>query len=327
MYEEKYFLKNKQHIFDEFEFKNGSIIENANVDYGVVGTPKYDEEGNIINAVLFCHNFHGNYSKIADMEYLSDESFAFRDEYFFISITSLGFHGSCSPSSSGLNNDFPNYEIEDLVNFQRQLLKEKFPNIKKLKGIIGYSLGGFIALGWSILYPDDIDFVVHLDSSFKAHGYVYIFANLVNRAIDQSSEYLSNTYDESISKMLIFISQLHYLMSFSSYYLNELSNEEIDVSIDSFAEDILFLDIYDIKCCNDFLISFDLESQLDKIKCKLLVVSSNSTNYFNLKHDSLPLHEAVEDSQMLSFDLTEDSKDSDKLRNIESEIKKFMDSA
>ena len=53
MYNERYFLKHEQHFFDQFEFENGFIMENVKVDYGVFGTPKYDDEGNIINAILF----------------------------------------------------------------------------------------------------------------------------------------------------------------------------------------------------------------------------------------------------------------------------------
>ena len=141
MFEEKYFLKYNQYFLEEFQFKNGFIIENAKVDYGIVGTPKYDDEGNIINAILFCHNFNGNYSTLSSVNQASEEIFVLKDEYFFISITSLGIPESCCPSTSGLNNNFPDYEIEDLVNFQRQFISEKFPNIKKLKAIIGYSFG------------------------------------------------------------------------------------------------------------------------------------------------------------------------------------------
>ena len=242
MFEEQHFLKNNQHFLKEFQFKNGFVIENAKVDYGVVGTPKYDDEGNIINAILFCHHFDGNYSTISNINHTNEEIIIFKEEYFFISITSLGMPESCSPSTSGLNNNFPDYEIEDLVNFQRQFLNEKFPNIKKLKSIIGYSLGGFIALGWSIFFPDEMDSIVQLDSSFKSQGYKYVYANLANRIIDQSSEYLDDMYNESISKMLILISQIRYLMSFPRDYLNTISNEEIDLSIGNFAEDILFLD-------------------------------------------------------------------------------------
>ena len=218
MFDEKYFLKNNQYFLEEFQFKNGFVLENAKVDYGIVGTPKYDDDGNIINAILFCHHFGGNYSTISNINHATEEIMVLKEEYFFISVTSLGMPESCSPSTSGLNNNFPDYEIEDLVNFQRQFLNEKFPNIKKLKAIVGYSLGGFIALGWSIFYPDEMDCIIQLDSSFKSQGYKYVYANLANRIIDQSSEYLDDMYNESISKMLIFISQIRYLMSFPMDY-------------------------------------------------------------------------------------------------------------
>lgn len=327
MYEEKYFLKNEQHFFDQFEFKNGYIIENAKVDYGFFGTPKYDDEGNIINAVLFCHNFEGNYSKISDFNALTDRDKVFdKDEYFFISITSLGFPESCSPSTSGLNHNFPNYEIEDLVEFQRRLLKEKFPNIKKLNGIFGFSIGGFIALAWSIYYPDDMDYIILLNSSFKSQGHRYVFACLANRIIGQSSQYALDIYDESIAKVLIFISQIHYLMSFSKDYLNNLPIFDIDLSIDAFAEEILFIDVYDIKFCNDFIMSYNLEDELDKIKCKLLIIAADYTNYYVSKYDSVPLHEAVEGSKYLSIDMGDDLDITDHLYKVERDIKDFVDS-
>lgn len=100
----------KQHFFNQFEFKNGFIIENAKVDYGVVGTPKYDDECNITNAIIFCHNLEGDYSSLSNLNSLTDKNKVFdKEKYFFISITSLGFPGSCSPSGSGLNHNFPNY--------------------------------------------------------------------------------------------------------------------------------------------------------------------------------------------------------------------------
>lgn len=326
MFDERYFLKKNQYFLEEFQFKNGRVIENAKVDYGVVGTPKYDDDGNIINAILFCHNFNGYYSTINSINQATEEIFVLKDEYFFISITSLGISESCSPSITGLNNNFPDYEIEDLVNFQRQFLKEKFPNIKKLKAIVGYSFGGFIALGWSIFYPDEMDCIIQLDSSFKSQGYKYVYANLANRIIEQSSEDLDDMYNESISKMLILISQIQYLMSFPRDYLNSISNDEIDLSIDTFAEEILFLDIYDMKYFNNFLMSYNLESELHKIKCKLLIISLNRTNYYVPEFDAIPLHEMVEDSKYLSFKLNFDSDNNKNILNVVLEIKKFINS-
>lgn len=326
MYNNKNFLRNEQHFFDDFEFVNGQVLENARVSYGFIGTPKYDEDGNITNAILFCHNFQGDYSTITDFGPLTGENKVFnKDDYFFISITSLGFHGSVCPSDSGLKRDFPEYSIDDLVNFQRRLLREKFPNIKKLKGIFGYSLGGYIALSWAINFPDEMDFIIHMKSSYKVQGYKYVYAKLSNEIIESSQQYVSELYDKSSSKDLILVSQIHYLMNFSIDHICKMSNDDFDFSIENLMEEILFYDIFDIKACNDFILTVNLEEDLDKIKCKTLIIGVNNTNYYVPGYDSIPIHEAIKHSEYILLDVDKPN-DLDYLNKIEVDIKRFMDS-
>ena len=321
----RYYLKNEHHIFDEFEFKNGRVLNNVHVDYGVMGTPKYDEEGNIVNAIMFCHTFEGDYSSLSDIHLLIDENKVLsKEEYFFISITSLGFPESCSPSTTGLKDLFPEYEIEDLINFKRQLIKEKFQNIKRFHGIIGIAFGGYEALGWSVFYPDEMDFVIHFASSFKNDGYKYIYAKLANDIIESSPQYFSEVYDESISKVLISLSQLHYLVTFSMNYFNKMSIDEIDLTMDSFADRGLFYDIYDIKIRNDFLKTYNLENYLDRIKSKALIVSVDNNNYYTPEYDSIPLHNAVENSELIFLDMGDEPNELEHLYKIEEDIKRFL---
>ena len=42
-------------FFDEFEFESGAVLKDVKVEYFLTGTPKYDEEGNITNMVLYFH--------------------------------------------------------------------------------------------------------------------------------------------------------------------------------------------------------------------------------------------------------------------------------
>lgn len=44
-----------KHVLDEFEFETGDIIHDVEVEYTTRRTPKYDRQGNISNAVIFCH--------------------------------------------------------------------------------------------------------------------------------------------------------------------------------------------------------------------------------------------------------------------------------
>lgn len=325
MNDERYFLKNEHHTFEEFEFSNGSVLRDVAVDYGTIGTPKYDDEGNIVNAIMFCHSFEGNYSSIGDFHQLigRDKLLNF-DDYFFISITSLGFPQSCAPSTTGLRYEFPQYGIDDLVNFKRQFMKEKFPNIKKMKGILGFSFGGYEALAWAAFYPDEMEFVIHFGSSYKNAGYKYIFAKLANNIIESSPHYYSDIYDESMSNVLISISQLHYLISFSKNYFNKMSVDEVDVTMENFVDVSLFYDIYDIKFRNDFLVEFNLENDLENVKCKLLIVSIDNNNYYSPEYDSMPILDFVEGSELVVLDIGDEPNELNYIYRIEDEINEFL---
>ena len=168
------------YTLDEFEFENGSVLKDVDVEYYIMGTPKYDDEGNIDNAVIYCHNYNGNCFSIKEFQKLTADGGPFdKTEYCIISITSLGFPGSCSPSSTGLNLNFPSFSINDAVNFKKQFLKE-FLNIEKVLGVTGRGLGGYVVYAWACEYPDDMEFIIVCDSSFRTGGYRYV----ISRAID-----------------------------------------------------------------------------------------------------------------------------------------------
>ena len=45
----------------EFKFNNGKVLENQTVEYMTMGTPQYDDEGHITNAIIYFHGTSGNY--------------------------------------------------------------------------------------------------------------------------------------------------------------------------------------------------------------------------------------------------------------------------
>lgn len=295
-YNEKY-----SYSMDSFEFQYGRVLEDVEVAYSTYGTPKYDDEGNITNAILFFSTFKGEYSFLRKShEYILNNSDFTGDEFYFIVVTPLGVPGSCSPSTTGLKYNFPNYDYMDLINFQRQFLAEKF-KIKKILGLVGEGLGGFHVLAWACEYPDDMEFIFVVNTSFKFGGYKYILAKSVESIIDAIDDYYSDEYSVTKTKSLVAITTLIFAHSSSRVAFNKLANGEIEAILEDFIDEGLFLDIYDIKYQNDAQMQFDVEDKLSNIKAKSLFVSTNG-NYFDYEMDMLPFKELVNDSIVLKQD-------------------------
>lgn len=287
---------------DSFEFEYGRVLENVEVFYSTYGTPKYDDEGYIVNAILFFSTFKGSYSFLTEShQYILNNSGFIGNEFYFIVINSLGSPDSCSPSTTDLKFNFPNYTYFDLVNFQRQFLAEKF-KIKKILGLIGEGYGAFQVLTWACEYPDDMEFIFVVNSAAKISGYKFIIAKVIDNIIDSIDDFYSEDYSVSKTKSLVAINTLIFAHSSSKIVFDNLNNDEIDVILEDFIDEGLFLDIYDIKFHNDALMQFNIEDRLSNIKAKSLFVSTDTSHYFDFETDMVPFKELIKDSIVIHQD-------------------------
>ncbi len=308
------------HEMESFEFISGKLLENVNVEYWVNGTPKYDDEGNITNAIVYCPTLKGGNSILAKTH---DIVYSNINDYLFIKITPLGAPNSCSPSSTGLMHNFPHYTLKDRVNFKRQFLEEKF-NIKKVMGLIGEGVGGFEVYTWASEYPDEVEFIINLNSSFKTYGYRYVLLNVADAIIDSSDDFYEEGYSVSLSKQIVAVARLLFAGYFSKNIFEELSNDEIDVLMEDYVDDALFMDIHDFKYRNDCLLEYDVSDKLDNIKAKSLIMGLSDYLFFNDKNDILPLNDSIKDSKIVSFNEKENYYDEDDYSEIASEIISFL---
>lgn len=277
------------------------MIENAAVEYSTSGKPKYDDEGNIINAVIFSHTFQNTSFLGSSQEFIKHNSDFKEDDFFYINITPLGIQNSCSPSTTGLKYNFPRYSYIDEVNFKRQFLAEKF-KIKKVLGLIGEGLGGYDVLTWACEYPDEMEFIFVLNSACKTSGYRYILHKGLDNILELTDDYYSDTYNTSLTKMLVACNTFSFAHSSSKQVFSNMSNIEIDAIMDDFIDECLFTDIHDYKFQNDCILEYDVEDKLPNIKAKTLVIFNNN-NYFNIELDSQPFKDLIEDSIVLTHDL------------------------
>ncbi len=293
----------EKYIIEEFKFDYGRVLDNVQVQYVTRGTPKYDDEGNIINAFIFCHRFNGDCTSFDELNHLIGIDSALSDyDLFYISITSLGFPESCSPSTTNLKYDFPQYSIKDCVNFKRKFLSEKF-NITKVLGILGVGFGGYEAYTWACEYPDEMAFVIIGYSSFKTNGYRYIISKVIDAIIASSDDYYNgDIYSQNLSEIMVPINRLIYSQSFSKKISQNLTWREIDGFMDDFVDEALFKDVYDLKFKNDAILNYNIEDKLTNIKAKTLIVSDSENVYYTPEFDTYPLKDKIENLTLFIFD-------------------------
>ncbi|WP_298522651.1 hypothetical protein [uncultured Methanobrevibacter sp.] len=309
---------------DSFEFESGQILENVNVEYGVSGIPKYDENGNIVNAIVYCPNLYGGRSILAKHHDLIRNQDFDKNEFFFINIFSLGVPGSCSPSTTGLKYNFPSYTFKDRVNFKRQFLAEKF-NIKNCLGLIGEGFGGFEVFTWACEYPDDMEFIIVLNSSFKTYAHRYIFVKCAESIIESSEDFYTDNYSSSFSMLSVALFRLLFAGYFPTNVVENLSNDEIDALMEDYVDDGLFIDIHDFKSRNDCMLKFDVEDKLHNVKAKSLILGVEGYLFFNPQKDTLPLADLINDSKVIVFpSKTENYYDEEDYSDMGFEIISFL---
>ena len=292
----------RKHVLDEFEFENGQILHDVEVEYTTRGTPKYNEDGSITNAIIYCHRFNGNCLSIEDLHQLIGPRSELSDfNFFYISITSLGYPESCSPSTTNLKFDFPEYSIKDRVNFKRKFLAETF-NMTQVLGILGVGSGGYEAYTWACEYPDEMEFVIIGSSSFKTDGYRYITSKAVDNMINMSDAYWDTVYSEHLSKIMLSINSLIYSQYFPKKAFQNFNREELDMLMDTFVEEGSVEDIYDFKYRNNAVLNYDIEDKLSDIKAKTLIVGASEDIYFSPEFDVYPLKDKIENLEINIFD-------------------------
>lgn len=323
---EDVFIGYDKYTLNEFEFESGAVLEDVVVEFSSKGTPKFDDDGNISNAVIYCHPFNGNYSAANNLGKLLEEGAPLDlNEYFFISITSLGFPESCSPSTTDLRNDFPKYTIKDRVNFKRQFIREKF-GLTHILGVIGKGVGGYEAYSWACEYPDEMKFLIVVGSSYKTNGYRYVVSKCMESIIESSDDFYSDMYSASLSKIMVSVNRLLYSNYFSKRIFQNMSNDEIDILMDDFVDDGMFVDIFDFKYRNDAILDYNVEDKLENITAESFIISSNDDIYYTPEFDTIPLENLIGNVTVKVFKSTRSHINYNDPSILENDLKEFLDS-
>jgi homoserine O-acetyltransferase/O-succinyltransferase len=270
--------KEGSYVIKNFTFVNGETLPELRINYATWGEPKTDSAGNITNAILLCHGTAGNWQTFGP-PYWATKMYGpgqplDLNKYFIIASDTIG-SGKSSKPSDGLRMQFPKYTHTDVVKAQYLLLTEKFA-IKHLHAVIGVSFGGRQAWQWSIQYPEFMLGVVPIISS--------PFPNAGRRGMQdfQSIEILlrdptwhNGMYTEQPRNLVLATMSYTMLLDGAGHlwevaptreksfqYLSEMEKRGTG-TLD--ANDW----IYQLRVAD----GFDVYSQLDRVKAKVLVIN------------------------------------------------------
>jgi homoserine O-acetyltransferase len=142
-------------IAKDFRFHTGQVLPELRLNYVTIGAPTGEP-------VLVLHGTAGSAASMLTPAF-AGELFGpgqplDASRYFVIIPDGLGTGKSARPSD-GLRAAFPRYNYDDMVAAQYRLVTEHL-GVKRLRAIIGNSMGGMHTWIWGVKYPDAMDALV-----------------------------------------------------------------------------------------------------------------------------------------------------------------------
>ncbi|HTW30367.1 MAG TPA: alpha/beta fold hydrolase [Candidatus Sulfotelmatobacter sp.] len=152
------------YIAHNFHFKSGETLPELRLHYLTFGKPVKDASGKVTNAVLILHGTGGSgrqflAPQFADVLFGPGELLD-ATRYFIILPDNIG-HGKSSKPSDGMRAHFPQYDYDDMVAAQHELL-EKGLGVNHLRLVMGTSMGCMHSWVWGETYPEFMDALMPL---------------------------------------------------------------------------------------------------------------------------------------------------------------------
>jgi homoserine O-acetyltransferase/O-succinyltransferase len=271
-------FKQQDFYVKDFQFAAGDVLLELKLHYRTLGVPAYDRNGDIHNAVLMLHGTSGSSQQFTAPE---TADFLFQpgqpldaSKYFLILPDAIG-HGASSKPSDGLRTKFPRYTYHDIVKAQYLLVTECL-KIKRLRLILGTSMGGMQTWLWGEKHPDRMQALMPI-ACFpeRVKGRNLLWRRMLIDMIRQDPGYKNGNYTEQPANLGIAWS-LFNLMVDSPLHLQEAFADANAADATVMQTRVTALKTQD---ANDTIYEFDASYDYDpypdlgKIKAPLLVVN------------------------------------------------------
>jgi homoserine O-acetyltransferase len=143
-------------VLRDFKFRSGESLTELKIHYLTLGRPLRDSSGSIVNAVLVLHGTGGTGRQFLSPQFANvlypPGGLLDTTSTYVILPDGIG-HGRSSKPSDGLKMKFPKYDYDDMVEAQYRLVTE-YLGVKKLRLVMGTSMGGMHTWVWGETHPD-----------------------------------------------------------------------------------------------------------------------------------------------------------------------------
>jgi homoserine O-acetyltransferase/O-succinyltransferase len=272
--------KEGDYVSPDFHFKSGERMPGLRMHYATFGTPARNANGRVTNAVLLLHGTSGTGRQFLAPQFagvlFGPGQLLDVTRYYVILPDNIG-HGKSSKPSDGMHAHFPQYDYDDMVALQHELL-EKGLGIDHLRLILGTSMGCMHAWVWGETYPDFADALMPLACQpVQIAGRNRTWRKMVIDAIRDDPDWKNGEYTSQPRSALEVAADTFYIAAGAALQMqkNFPTREATDAATQDYAK--RFVADHD---ANDLLYAvnasrnYDPSPQLDKITVPVMFVNS-----------------------------------------------------
>lgn len=278
--QQKFAPTEADYVAHNFHFKSGEALPELRLHYTTLGKPERDGAGKVNNAVLILHGTGGSGHQFLSPQF-SDVLFGpgqllDANRYFIILPDNIG-HGKSIKPSDGMRAHFPQYDYDDMVAAQHELL-EKGLGVNHLRLVMGTSMGCMHSWVWGETYPEFMDAMMPLAClPVQIAGRNRLWREMVIEGIRQDPEWNNGDY-KTEPRAALEISADFLLIAGSAPLLmqkNLPTRDDADKYLDeSMKHTMATLDANDLLYAVNASRNYDPSAKLETIKTPVMFVNS-----------------------------------------------------
>jgi homoserine acetyltransferase len=318
----------------EFGGNGGVTLESLHqpplrLAYIAVGTPKRDNNGKIINAVIISPYYSGDSTFMYDFWYSGCKGNSFcqgavvgpgelidTNKYYVVFLDALGLWGTSKPSD-GLGMKFPKYSYLDYVQANYRLLKDHL-GVGKVKLATGVSMGAMQSYIWAVLHPEFVEAIMPIGGITATDPVVRWLFTLMSQAMQgdpvwraTKGDYYSLAKDQHPNQGVMFgwsiLGHTGFSFDMRAKQNWDVVKKEVFYQVPQGDESANLVskardyDANDLLYRNQAGDNFDVKDRLNDVKAKTLILHVKTDQWLRFVH-AQEAAEKIKGAKLAAFD-------------------------